>query len=422
MRNVLLIFPSLLMLSGVSAFVIQQANRISATTRLQAIVVPLSKIEENLTAVERSITSVVRNCGPSVAFVTSVWPVMSRRRTPAKSSDSNVPQGRGLGSGSGFVVDSNGYIVTNFHVIEACYQLVQSRNQSMQVMEDLVGNVTQTCTVLGDLASASLKRMPSIPIPHIYVTINSSAKYQLCRIVNVRPDLDLAVLKIVNNTEPLPTVSFGSSGSLLVGQSLVAIGNPFGVGQTVTAGVVSALDRDISTSSTKKIRNCIQTDAAINPGNSGGPLLNLEGQVIGINTAIVSTSGSSAGVGFAVTSDQVEPAVRDMIRKDKAEQGQRPKVGYLGIDIIKGKAGNWINTVSQDSPAEKAGLRGVQEDANGLLTLGDGIVAIGGNVVKTFEELERELQTRVRDEEIPITLQNSTSGRRIVYVKLGSKP
>jgi S1-C subfamily serine protease len=409
------------MLSGVSAFVIQQANRISATTRLQAIVVPLSKMEENLTAAERSITSVVRNCGPSVAFVTSVWPLTRRRsRTRAKSSsDSNIPQGRGLGSGSGFVVDSNGYIVTNFHVIEAYYQLIQSRNQSMQATEDLVGNVTQTCAVLGDLASASLKGMPSVPLPQIYVTINSSEKYQLCRIVNVRPDLDLAVLKVVNNTESLPTVAFGSSGSLLVGQSLVAIGSPFGVGQTVTAGVVSALDRDIATSSTRKIRNCIQTDASINPGNSGGPLLNLEGKVVGINTAIISPSGSSAGVGFAVASDQVEPAVREMIRKDKAENGLRPKMGYLGIDIIKGKPGNWINTVSKDSPAERAGLRGVQADANGLLTLGDGIVAIGGTFVTTFEELERELQTRVRDEEISITLQNSTSDRRIAYVKLG---
>ena len=151
-------------------------------------------------------------------------------------------------------------------------------------------------------------------------------------------------------------------------------------------------------------------------------MLNLNNQVIGMNTAIVTTSGSSAGIGFAVPSDKIQPVMRDMIRKDKAKQGLRPKMGYLGVTIIKGKPGNWIDSVCQwFLQLPQAGLRGIQTTSDGMLTFGDSIRAVGGNVVDTFDDLECELQTRVRDEEITITVNNATGERRIVYVKLGSK-
>ena len=421
---------SLLLSVKILAFVIQQPHSKShIETKLYSIAVPSWKLDENLTTAERSVISVVRSCSPSVAFVTSVLPhdntlgsQQRRRRRPVTSTpNSSLPRGQGLGSGSGFVIEADGYVVTNYHVIERAYQIIQTQQQTMQRMTDLIANATEQCQWIGTVATATLQRVPPVPLPDVFVRINSASQYQLCRIVDVKPDLDVAVLKIVNNTERWSTIDFGSSGMLLVGQSLVAIGNPFGLDQTVTTGVVSALDREISTSISGKIRNCIQTDASINPGNSGGPLLNLNNQVIGMNTAIVTTSGSSAGIGFAVPSDKIQPVVRDMIRKDKAEQGLRPKMGFLGITIIKGKPGNWIDSVANGSPAFKAGLQGIQTTSDGMLTFGDSILAIGGNAVDTFDDLERELQTRVRDEEITITVNDATGERRILYVKLGSK-
>merc|ERR1712194_121774 len=129
-------------------------------------------------------------------------------------------------------------------------------------------------------------------------------------------------------------ISFGSSSDLLVSQSVVAIGNPFGLQSTVTAGVVSAVNREFRAGTAKTpantpIRNVIQTDASINPGNSGGPLLNLKNEVVGINTAIITTSGSSAGIGFAVPSDQIRPVVERILQKDRIESGQRPNQGWL---------------------------------------------------------------------------------------------
>jgi len=425
MRILFLLLSSLLFQSSVVntsyAFIARSINP-HWSSRLNSIAVPSSQLEETLTSAERSITSVVRRCGPSVAFVTSVLPIATRQSTAVSN---RPPQGRGLGSGSGFIIDANGYIVTNFHVIERAYQIIQQEQQSTQWLKESVDTVTQQCSVLGSVVNSTLQQIPiTVPLPQVFVRINSASQYKRCRIVSVQPELDVAVLKIINTTttDRLSTVEFGSSGSLLVGQSLVAIGNPFGLDQTVTTGVVSALDREIATSTSGKIRNCIQTDASINPGNSGGPLLNLNSQVVGINTAIVTTSGSSAGIGFAVPSDKIEPVVRDMIRKDKAEQGLRPKMGFLGVTIIKGKSGNWINSVAPGSPAEMAGLRGIQTSVEtGLLSFGDSIVAIGGKAVESYVELEQELQSRVRDEEVAITLQNAKGERRISYIKLGSK-
>lgn len=381
------------------------------------IAVPVSQLEQNLTSSERSITNVVRNCGKSVAFVNTILLQPSRRSTTnSKSNDKLPPGSRSLGAGSGFVVDAAGYIVTNFHVIERVYMLQQMQNN----------NITK-------LLENWLLPSTSIPRAQVYVRMDNDSQYQKCRVVDVKPDLDVAVLKIVDNnnstTSSLSPLNFGSSSSLLVGQSTIAIGNPFGLDTSVTSGVVSALNRELSVSSSStnnKIRNCIQTDASINPGNSGGPLLNLNGEVIGVNTAIVTTSGSSAGVGFAIPSDEVQPVVSEMIRKDLMKQS---KLGWLGVEIVKPMTSgifqnkNWIAAVQANSPAKAAGMQALSFSSNdGRLQLGDCIVAIGGNELTNLDELRQELESRKRGEELAVTLENATGERRVVYLKLGTMP
>jgi S1-C subfamily serine protease len=190
------------------------------------------------------------------------------------------------------------------------------------------------------------------------------------------------------------------------------------------------------------LRNCIQTDCSINPGNSGGPLLNLRGQVVGINTAIISSSGSSAGIGFAVPSDQIRPVVEKMIRHDLMKQKGR-KQAWMGISIIARQqqeaqsqeqaqaAGgnstlygkNWIVAVRKDSPAEKAGMRPLrvfEQDAS--VAFGDAIVAVSGNEVSTYAQLQSEMDRCVPGEQIPVTLEDASGDRRVVYISLVEMP
>ncbi len=357
----------------------------STTWVKQAVSVSIDELEKDLTPAERSVTSVVRKCGPAVAFVTSVLPnrrrrQQERRRRPptfAIQRKNDLPEGQGLGSGSGFMV-APGYICTNFHVIERAYTLQDNSKQVKRVLEELAGNATN---VLGprDFVNATktlvLKKLSPLldDLPEVYVRIsNSATKYMKCRIVNVEPDLDLAVLKIEDeeDMEDCDIVSFGASSDLIVGQTVVAIGNPFGLDKTVTTGVVSAVNREFRagtarTPANRPIRNCIQTDAAINPGNSGGPLLNLKGRVIGINTAIITTSGSNAGIGFAVPADQLTMVVDRIIREDRILNGKRPDRGWLGISVLSQKGSTnsklfekiWVTNVDTGSPADKAGIR-----------------------------------------------------------------
>jgi S1-C subfamily serine protease len=399
--------------------------------------VPISELEQNLTSFERSITGVVRRVGPSVAYVTSVWP--NSRETSRSSRSSNrgssvsasLPPGRSLGSGSGFLVESDGYIVTNYHVIERAYQLQSIQKTSHKNWNSLLTNMS--CMATSSLMEAIQNNVQDMipPPPQVFCRINSASEYEICRIVDVQPDVDVAVLKIENSTKPTswPTVPFGSSADLLVGQYLVAIGNPFGLDQSVSSGVVSALDREILTSSsgrgsaTTRIRGCIQTDAAINPGNSGGPLLNLAGQVVGVNTAIVTTSGSNAGIGFAIPSDKVYPLVQQIIDSDRRQNSRRAKKqGYLGIGILPtslNQPGVWIGTVDPLSPAGKAGLKRWSMLESGRIQYGDSIVAVGGNLVTNYDELWKQLKGRVPGEKLTLTIQNGETGdRRVVYLEL----
>jgi len=402
--------------------------------------------------------------------VTSVLPFSNRTRTTTSSrrrrqqssennnpnnNKNNLPPGQSLGSGSAFVVDRDGYLVTNYHVVERAYQMQQAVHMYETNRQSFVKNATTFLSKLPSfldssttqklinttLGSSTGRSSPQFRVPDVYVRINSATQYQSCRIVKVEPELDIAVLKITNSSETFEPVEWGSSSNLLVGQGLVAIGNPFGLDNTVTSGVVSALGRDIGGVAGNTIKGCIQTDCAINPGNSGGPTFDLGGKVVGVNTAIVTTSGSNAGIGFALPSDKVEPRVTQFIKQDRIQQGQRPKTGFLGLKIVKQGSSKsdtsssetntatiipnkqWVSAVQKGSPADDAGIQPLQISDDGKVQFGDCIVAIGGGKdLETYDDFMAELEYRVAGEVIAITLEDAEGERRVAYVKLGSKP
>src|SRR5688572_23466212 len=217
--------------------------------------------------------NVFKAASPSVVNITT----LAVARDAFSMNVQQVPRG----TGTGFVWDERGYIVTNFHVVQ----------------------------------EASGAR----------VTLADQTSYR-AQLVGVFPDRDLAVLKIDAPRQKLPPLAIGSSKELAVGQKVYAIGNPFGLDQTLTTGVVSALDREIDSVNQRTIRGVVQTDAAISPGNSGGPLLDSAGRMIGVNTAIYSMSGSSAGIGFAIPIDEVNRIVPRLIRDGRMV---RPALGVV---------------------------------------------------------------------------------------------
>jgi S1-C subfamily serine protease len=250
------------------------------------------------------------------------------------------------GTGSGFIWDDAGHVITNFHVIE---------------------NASEATVKLAD--GRSFK----------------------AALVGASPAHDIAVLKIGVGFKRPPPVPVGSSGDLKVGQKVYAIGNPFGLDWTLTNGIVSALDRSLGGDNGITIEHLIQTDAAINPGNSGGPLLDSAGRLIGINTAIYSPSGASAGIGFAVPVDTVNRVVPELIRGGKVI---RPA---LGIEVderlnerlarFSGTQGVVIMRVAPGSAAENAGLKGAVISRDGGIVPGDVIVANEGKSVDGLGKL-----------------------------------
>ena len=251
------------------------------------------------------------------------------------------------GSGSGAIIDKRGYILTNVHVIQGATK--------------------------------------------IYVSLFDGTQYE-AEVVGQDLDSDLAVIKF---TPPqgmeLKTISFGDSASLKVGQRVIAIGNPFGLERTMTIGIVSGLGRPIQNSNNRIIRDMIQTDAAINPGNSGGPLLDASGKMIGINTMIKSSSGSSAGVGFAVPSQTAIRVVADLIKYGKVQRGSidativqlsRRIAQYAKLDV---SSGILISEVQKGGNAEKAGLRGGTEAA--YYGSRRDIIYIGGDVITKIDDI-----------------------------------
>jgi S1-C subfamily serine protease len=250
----------------------------------------------------------------------------------------------GVQSGSGSVWDGAGHIVTNNHVVEGANAL------AVRFASGQTGRAT---------------------------------------IVGTAPNYDLAVIRVTGVTLPAP-IMVGTSADLQVGQAVFAIGNPFGLDQTLTTGIISALKRRLPTGNGRELTNVIQTDAPINPGNSGGPLLDSAGRMIGVNTAIVSPSGTSAGIGFAIPVDTVNRVVPELIRNGRvptpgigivaANEAAAPRLGVEGVIIVRTVPG---------SPAARAGLRGV-DVARG--ELGDVIVGVDGKPVHQLSDLTEELE------------------------------
>ena len=312
---------------------------------------------------EKNTIRIFRQASPSVVFIVN----KAIRRDFFSLRPFEVPQG----SGSGFIWDSQGHIVTNYHVVQN-------------------GNRWE-------------------------VTLNDNSTYS-AELVGAEPGKDLAVIKIKAPRSKLKPVKIGSSESLDVGQKVIAIGNPFGLDQTLTTGVISALGREIKSVTGRTIQGVIQTDAAINPGNSGGPLLNSRGELIGVNTAIYSTSGSSAGIGFAMPVYILGRVVPQLIKYGKII---RPGLGvYLLDDSITRRLrikGVVIQQVIQGSAAARAGLRGLSETYFGKIKLGDVIVGINKLRVENFDELSTELEKYRIGQEIVI---NILRGDNRVNVKL----
>jgi S1-C subfamily serine protease len=289
-----------------------------------------------LAAGEKAIITLFRQASPSVVHITT----LATARDFFSLNLLQIPEG----VGSGFIWDEKGNIVTNYHVI-------QKADGAQVTLED-----------------------------------HSTWK---ARRIGVAPDKDLAVLRIDAPKNRLRPIPIGTSKDLQVGQSVFAIGNPFGLDQSLTTGVVSALGREIESVTRRPIQGVIQTDTAINPGNSGGPLLDSASRVIGVNTAIYSLSGASAGIGFAIPVDTVNRVVPELIRQGKFV---RPGLGFSAADdqvaarlgVMKGVL---VGEVPPKSPAAKAGLRPTTRDAQGRIRLGDVIVAIDGKKVESVNDL-----------------------------------
>ncbi|MDZ7342895.1 MAG: trypsin-like peptidase domain-containing protein [candidate division KSB1 bacterium] len=293
-----------------------------------------------LLAEERNTIEIFQQFAPSVVFITS----KALRRDFFSLNVFEIPQG----SGSGFIWDNTGHLVTNYHVIQ----------------------------------EASL----------LEVTLSDHSVYE-AEVVGVEPSKDLAVLRIKAPSHKLKPIVVGTSDRLLVGQKVLAIGNPFGLDQTLTTGIVSALGREIKAVNGRTIQDVIQTDAAINPGNSGGPLLDSSGRLIGVNTAITSPSGASAGIGFAIPVNTVQRVVPQLIQYGKVI---RPGLGISVINDAVARRnrieGVIIAEVARGSSAAKAGLQGIQRNWRGETIVGDIIIGIDDKKVRNYDELSNALE------------------------------
>jgi putative serine protease PepD len=293
-----------------------------------------------------SLTELYKNVSPGVVDITVT---------------SSIAGGAAQAEGSGFVIDTNGDIVTNQHVVAGA--------TSIKVrFED------------GTVEKATL--------------------------VGTDPSTDIAVIKVSGDSSLLHPLTFGSSSSLQVGDDVAAIGSPFGLPESMTTGIVSAVNRTITAPNKFSISGSIQTDAAINHGNSGGPLLNMSGQVIGVNAQIESDSGGNDGVGFAIPSDAVKSVANTLIA------GQTVQHAYLGVQVGDSSSGTGalVSTVKADTPASKAGLKA-----------GDVITAINGAAVANADDLTAKVNAHKPNQKVTLTV--TRSGKSLsIDVTLGVRP
>jgi S1-C subfamily serine protease len=296
----------------------------------------------NLAEDEKSTIELYNQSRQGVVNITT----LANRKTGINLNIQQMPEG----TGSGFVWDDAGHIVTNFHVIQNA-----------------------------DAAQ---------------ITFADQSVFQ-ARLVGYFADKDLAVLKVDAPKGKLKPLPLGRSDDLQVGQKVYAIGNPFGLDQTLTTGIISALGREIDSVNKRPIKNVIQSDAAINPGNSGGPLLDSAGLLIGVNTAIYSTTGVSAGIGFAIPVDEVNRVVPELIKNGKVT---KPGLGVtLAPDNLSKQwvpEGVVVLDVLPEGAAAKAGIRGSSRMKTGNIVLGDIIKSVDGKQIKVLKDLYSVLDAK----------------------------
>jgi S1-C subfamily serine protease len=311
----------------------------------------------DLAADEKATIALYRQSSESVVHVSS-----SRLGRDFTFNLTEIPRG----TGSGFVWDEKGHIVTNFHVVAG-------------------GN-------------------------RFRVTLADQSAWD-AEIVGFAADKDLAVLSVDAPAGRLKPLLIGTSSNLQVGQKVFAIGNPFGLDQTLTTGVISGLGRQINSPSGRIIDGVIQTDAAINPGISGGPLLDSGGRLIGVTTAIASNSGDSAGIGFAIPVDTLQRIVPQMLRDGRVV---RPSLGaaFLPPQYARQLKGVMVMTVTPGGPAEQAGIIPIRQDDEGDLYVGDVIVAVDGKPVETEDELLTIVENHLVGDKVKLTLVRNVGSMR----------
>lgn len=327
----------------------------------------------DLLTVETKTIEIYRKAVPSTVNVSNI-----KLARNFYYGEVEVPQG----AGSGFVWDNQGHIITNYHVVQGGNSFV--------------------------------------------VTFYNDPKQYKAKLVGSAPEKDIAVLKLSELPAKLSPIEFGSSKDLLVGQYSFAIGSPFGLDYTLTTGVISALGRKIDGIGGVKINDMIQTDAAINMGNSGGPLLDSSARLIGMNTVIFSTSGSSAGLGFAVPADTIKQIVPQLIQHGKLI---RPGLG-IGIvpDSMKARMtgaekGLIISYIDEKGSAARAGLKGMTQDKFGRIYLGDIILKVDKQDVNSLDDIYQILDKKKIGDTVDVTYRRDgkTLTTKVVLQALSSR-
>jgi S1-C subfamily serine protease len=339
-RQILLIaFTSAFFAAGVVFFFERYGSRLLEPSGSASFTesAPTGITNPSVATDEQNNIEVYKAISPGVVFITST-----------SFSNNFWDAGERSGTGSGFVIDAQGHILTNYHVIEGAEKLSVS-----------FGEKSYPATRVGE-----------------------------------DPDTDLAVIKVDAPRDVLTVIPFGDSDKLVVGQKVLAIGNPFGFARTLTTGVISGLQRPIRARNNRQIEGAIQTDASINPGNSGGPLLDSSGRMIGINSQILSPAGGSVGVGFAVPANIAKRIVPQLIKNGAVV---RPKLGIVPFNVgnlqmrLPVEEGVGIYQVNPNSSAAAAGLRGLTQTPDGDVELGDIITGIDGERVNNSDDLYRIL-------------------------------
>ena len=336
--------------------------------------VPVTSAEPAASTSPRSVAEVYNQAHRAVVEIT----VSSSQADPFGGQEQQQAQG------SGFVYDSDGHIVTNDHVVDG----------ATSVSVRFWNGDTYKATVVG-----------------------------------ADPSTDLAVIKVDAPESVLHPLEVADSSRVQVGDAAIAIGSPFGLEETVTSGIVSALHREMRAPNEFTINDSIQTDAAINHGNSGGPLLNSSGQVIGVNAQIAGSTGANVGVGFAIPSNTVRKIAGGLIENGKVEHA------YLGVSVqtipasvadqLKLVAGAELNEVRPGTPAKKAGLQASSGertvDGTPYVTGGDVITEVDGQTIETAEQLQRAIDSHKPGETIQVTYWRNGDSHT-VDVKLGTRP